>query len=163
MRWIGLDPGSRKTGYAVLEMGSDRCVRYLECGLITADSKELAHRLLEIGQGLHEIIQEFSPSHAAVEDVFTAQNSRAALILGQARGVVLYVLASCGIPLVSYMPNHVKKAVTGQGRASKNQVRRNMMALLKLVHEPAEDASDALALAYCHALHANRHIPGRTR
>lgn len=152
--WLGLDPGSRKAGYAVLEMGKAGRPLYRECGLLITRETDLSRRLLEIGQGLQEIIAEYHPVAAAVEDVFSAENARTALILGQARGMVLFVLASAGIPVISYSPNHVKKSITGQGRASKTQVRANVMYLLQLHTTPAEDAADALALAYCHALHA---------
>lgn len=152
--WLGLDPGSRKAGYAVLEMGPDGRPRYRECGLLTSAHDQLPLRLLEIGDALREVILEYRPVEAAVEDVFTANNSRSALILGQARGMALYVLASAGVAVFSYTPGHVKKAICGQGRASKPQVRRNMMHLLRLQAEPEEDAADALALAFCHAMHS---------
>jgi len=158
--WLGLDPGSRKAGYAVLEMGADGRPRYRECGLLTSAHDQLALRLLEIGQALGEVLEEYHPVAAAVEDVFTANNSRSALILGQARGMALYVLAAAGVEVVSYTPAHVKKSVCGQGRASKLQVRRNMMHLLRLQTEPEEDAADALALAFCHAMHARPLIRG---
>ncbi len=154
--WLGLDPGSRKAGYAVLEMGRGGRPLYRECGLLVTREKDLPLRLLEIGRALQEVIEEYHPVAAAVEDVFSAENARTALILGQARGMALYVLASAGVPVVSYTPNHVKKAITGQGRAAKNQVRENVMHLLHLHARPEEDAADALALAYCHALHARR-------
>jgi len=154
MCWLGLDPGSRKAGYAVLEMGADGRPKYRECGQITSSHDQLALRLVEIGRGLQEILEEYHPVAAAVEDVFTANNSRSALVLGQARGMVIYVLASADVEVVTYSPAHVKKAITGQGRAAKVQVRRSMMHLLNLRTEPAEDAADALALAYCHAMHA---------
>jgi len=160
MCWLGLDPGSRKAGYAVLEMGADGRPRYRECGQLTSSHDELALRLLEIGRGLQEILDEYHPVAAAVEDVFTANNSRSALVLGQARGMALFVLASSDVEVVSYTPGHVKKAITGQGRAAKLQVRRSMMHLLHLQSEPAEDAADALALAYCHSMHARRAIKG---
>lgn len=152
--WLGLDPGSRKAGYAVLEMGSDGRPLYRECGLLETRKMDLALRLLEIGQALQEVIDEYHPVAAAVEDVFSAENARTALVLGQARGMALFVLAAAGVPVVSYSPNHVKKSITGQGRAAKVQVRANVMRLLQLHTKPAEDAADALALAYCHALHA---------
>ncbi|MBU1068372.1 crossover junction endodeoxyribonuclease RuvC [Myxococcota bacterium] len=156
MCWLGLDPGSRKAGYAILEMGNDGRPRYRECGLITASGDQLALRLLEIGRGLQEVLDEYHPVAAAVEDIFTAKNSHSALVLGQARGMVLFVLAAAGVEVVTYTPGHVKKAITGQGRAAKQQVRRNMMHLLHLQSEPAEDAADALALAFCHSMHARR-------
>ena len=151
-RVLGIDPGSRVTGYGVVEVLGPGRYRYVECGVIQADRKQPMHRrLVEIAQGLREVISEFQPAVAAVEDVFAKKNARSALLLGQARGVALLVVAEASVQLVSYAPAFVKKTVTGRGGASKDQVQRMVTALCGLERIPAPDASDALALALCHA------------
>ncbi|MBN2724755.1 MAG: crossover junction endodeoxyribonuclease RuvC [Deltaproteobacteria bacterium] len=153
---IGIDPGSRKLGYAVLSIDSNPS-KYVECGVITAPSSSpLYERLREIGEGLEELLSEYEISEAAVENVFTAQNPKTAMVLGQARGMALYILARKGIPVTGYPPNTVKKSVTGRGKAPKAQVRRSVSLLAGLTSEIDEDASDALAVAYCHLMYRKR-------
>jgi crossover junction endodeoxyribonuclease RuvC len=150
---LGIDPGSRKMGYGVIEVKSNKLV-YRECGIITCDTKQpMENRLAELGNGLEQIIEEYKPFRAAMESVFTAFNPKSALILGQARGMALYILGKHNIPVSSYAPTSIKKNIVGRGRANKNQVRKAVMFLAKLNYEPAEDASDALAIAFCDALH----------
>jgi crossover junction endodeoxyribonuclease RuvC len=154
VRILGIDPGSRFLGYAVVEASDDpaRRLRYVECGVITATVKhELARRLAEIATGLGEVIDELAPDVVAVEDVFVRQNFRTALVLGQARGVVLAVAGMAGLHVHSYPPSSVKQAVTGRGRAPKEQVGAMVKALLGLKRPPAVDAADALAVAIAHA------------
>lgn len=153
---LGIDPGSRKLGYAVLEISGIKA-RYVECGTITAPlTADVPERLREIGEGLEQLISEYPISEAAVENVFTAINPKTALVLGQARGMAIYLLAKAGIAITSYNPNTIKKSVTGRGKAPKLQVRRSVSYLAGLTSEVAEDAADALAVAFCHSMHRKR-------
>ncbi len=160
-RVIGLDPGSRRLGYAVVETAPRGGFRYRECGTISAPERApVDQRLLEIARELREVIRELAPTHAAVEDVFHHRNPRSALVLGQARGAVLLCVAEAGLPVTSYPPATVKKTVCGNGRAPKEQVQRMVTALAHLSRPPAEDAADALAIAICHCLHGREALPG---
>ena len=160
MRILGIDPGSRTTGYGVVETAG-RSLRCVECGVVAAAPElPLARRLAEILTGLLEVVAELKPEVAAVEDVFHAQNARSALALGQARGVALAAVAMAGIHVVAYPPALVKKAVTGQGRATKEQVGRMVRLLVGLKRTPRADAADALAVAITHA-HRNLVTSGR--
>ncbi|MDX9999936.1 MAG: crossover junction endodeoxyribonuclease RuvC [Polyangia bacterium] len=154
-RVLGLDPGSRVVGYAILDSTERGRFAYKECGIFrTTQGSPVEARLLEIASELRELIREHSPSVAAVEDVFQHKNARSALVLGQARGAALLVLAESGIAVTSYPPATVKRTVCGNGRASKEQVQRMVTALSGLRRPPSVDASDALALAICYCLHA---------
>ncbi|MGM0598057.1 MAG: crossover junction endodeoxyribonuclease RuvC [Myxococcota bacterium] len=153
---LGMDPGSIKTGYAVIELKNKTQFVYRECGIISANPKQpLEKRLLEIGSEIEEIIQEYPITEAAVENVFSAFNVKSALVLGQARGMILYIISRAGIPVFSYAPNKIKKYITGRGKAAKEQVRQSVTLLSGLSSPPAEDASDALAVAICHSMHKN--------
>jgi crossover junction endodeoxyribonuclease RuvC len=150
VRILGLDPGSRVCGYGVIESHGGR-LSYVECGVLTApESRPMEQRLGEIAKGLHEVIEELSPTVAAVEDVFSHQNVRSALALAQARGMVLAVLGMAGIGVASYPPATVKKAVSGSGGAGKDQIARMVQALIGLRSLPRADATDALAVAITH-------------
>jgi crossover junction endodeoxyribonuclease RuvC len=152
MRILGIDPGSRVLGYAVVDCDGARRLRYLECGVLeAARAAPIERRLGEIAAGLGEIIDELEPDTAAVEEVFTAVNVRSALALGQARGAVLAVCGRAQLRVWGYPPAQVKQAVTGRGRAPKLQVARMVQALLGLKREPRADAADALAVAIAHA------------
>jgi len=154
-RVLGLDPGSRVMGYAVLERLERGRFTYRECGTIAASARApIAERLLELATGLREVIHELAPTEAAMEDIFTHRNAHSALVLGQARGAALLVLTEQGLTVTGYPPATVKKTVCGNGRAAKEQVQQMVTALTGLKHPPAEDAADALAVAICHCLHA---------
>jgi len=150
VRILGLDPGSRICGSGVIdEIGGD--LRYVECGVLTApEDRPMEQRLGEIARGLREVIGELSPTIAAVEDVFIHQNARSGLALAQARGMALAVIGLAGISVASYPPASVKKAVSGTGRADKDQVARMVQALIGLKSLPRADATDALAVAITH-------------
>ena len=151
MRILGIDPGSRTTGYAIVDADGAR-LRCAECGVVAAPARlPLERRLAEILQGLTEIVEELEPEVAAVEDIFHAVNARSALALGQARGVALAAAAIAGIPVFAYAPSVVKQAVTGRGRATKEQVGRMVRLLVGLARAPRTDAADALAVAVTHA------------
>jgi len=150
MRILGIDPGSRGLGYAVVDAGARLgCV---ECGVITAPPGDpLEKRLAELAVGLEEIIAELAPDEVAVEDVFAARHPRSALALGHARGVVLAVAGRAGLRVSAYPPARVKLAVTGRGRAPKEQVALMVRALVGMRSQPRADAADALAVAVAHA------------
>ena len=161
-RILGLDPGSRRLGYAVVDTRPRGQFVYRECGTITAPERQpIEARLLELATELRAVIRELRPVVAAVEDVFHQRNARSALVLGQARGAALLCCAEAGLPVTSYPPATVKKTVCGHGRAPKEQVQRMVTALARLQRPPAEDAADALAIAICHSLHSNQ-PPGAT-
>ena len=154
-RVLGLDPGSRVMGHAVVTRQPRGQFRYQECGTIAAPARApIAERLLELATGLREVIRELAPTEAAMEDVFSHRNARSALVLGQARGAALLVVAEHGLAVSSYPPATVKKTVCGNGRAAKEQIQQMVTALTGLKQPPAEDAADALAVAICHCLHA---------
>lgn len=146
---LGIDPGSRCTGYGIISHKGQRseCVIY---GTITPKSKLLNLRLQEIYQGLVNIIETYQPSEAAIEEVFMHKNPQSALKLGQARGVAIVATASHALPLGEYSPRQIKQAIVGYGAASKSQIQIMIKALLKLDKLPTSDAADALAIALCH-------------
>lgn len=150
MRILGLDPGSRICGYGVIdEHGGE--LTYVECGVLTApEDRPMEERLGEIARGLREVIGELAPAVVAMEDVFSHQNVRSALALAQARGMALAVIGLAGLSVASYPPASVKKAVSGSGRADKDQVARMVQALIGLRSLPRADATDALAVAIAH-------------
>lgn len=152
MRILGIDCGSQHTGYGVID--SDGC-RHVLVDAGTLDSRPstpFASRLLEIGSGLREVIARHRPAEAAVEDTFVSSNARSALKLTEVRGVALFILAEAGLPVAEYPPATVKIAVAGSGRADKEQVGFMVKSLLGLPEPIASaDASDAVAVAICHA------------
>jgi crossover junction endodeoxyribonuclease RuvC len=153
VRVLGVDPGSRVCGYAVITSQGRAQYEYVECGVLTApDGAAVEVRLGEIARSLFDVVRELAPTALAVEDVFCHLNPRSALALAQARGVVLAVAGMAGLPVFSYAPALVKKSVTGRGAASKEQVTRMVMALIGLQRPPRADAADALAVAITHAL-----------
>ena len=150
MRILGLDPGSRVCGYGVIDVDG-RDMRYVECGVLTAAAdRPMEQRLGEIACGLQEVIAELAPAVVAVEDVFVHQNARSGLALAQARGMALAVIGLAGLVVTSYPPASVKKAVSGSGKADKDQIARMVQALIGLRSLPRADATDALAVAITH-------------
>ena len=156
MRVLGIDCGSRVTGYGVIDSDGADCV-FVRCGAIRSNtSSPLADRLKCIHQGIVDVIQEFQPEAAAFESLFFATNAQSALKLGHVRGVSMFAAAAANLPIYEYSPLEVKSAVTGYGRAEKPQVQQMVRALLKLNELPQPyDASDALAVAICH-VHTSR-------
>ncbi len=156
MRVLGIDCGSRVTGYGVIDADAADCV-LVQCGAIRlkpADS--LSTRLKFIHAGIAGIIRDLQPDAAAFENVFYSTNVQSALKLGHVRGVSMFAAAEANLPVFEYSPLEVKCAVTGYGRAEKPQVQQMVRALLKLQTLPEPyDASDALAVAICHA-HSHR-------
>jgi len=168
---LGIDPGSIKTGYGVLELdGPSVVVR--DFGVIRPSSRlTFEERLLKIHDGVLAIIREYHPAHAAVEGIFhnvRATNFRSTLKLAHARGVIVMTLAREAVPVQEITPADVKKAITGGGRAMKSQVQLMVRVLLKLTEQPQEDAADALAIALTLAQRvrspvAGGKLRGRTR
>ena len=149
-RILGIDPGSRATGYGVVDTDG-QCSRAVHYGVIRVSGDlPLAARLDRLFAGLCEVIDEYRPDEAAIEEVFTAKNARSALVLGQARGVLL-LAAGRQCEVHEYAARAVKKAIAGYGQADKQQVGQMVKMLLGLPKVPAQDASDALAIALCHA------------
>ena len=156
MRVLGIDCGSRITGYGVVDTSGADCI-FVRCGAIRSrPSDPLAVRLKHIHAGIVEIIRELEPDVAAFESLFYSNNVQSALKLGHVRGVSIFAAAEANLPVFEYSPLEVKSAVTGYGRAEKPQVQQMVRALLKLEALPEPfDASDALAVAICH-VHTNR-------
>jgi crossover junction endodeoxyribonuclease RuvC len=150
-RIIGVDPGSRVTGYGVIDADRGR-LDFVACGVVkTTPDHPFAYRLNEIFEGLNEVIQLTLPAVAAVEDVFLATNPRSALKLGHARGAAVVAAMQNGLEVHDYSPRQVKQAVAGYGQAEKIQVQHMIRVLLTLASSPSPDAADALAVAICHA------------
>lgn len=154
VRILGIDPGTLRLGYGVIDHHGPARARYVECGVISAPAREeRTARLVTIGRGLREVLEELRPDAVAMEQAFYGKNVQATLALGEARGVALFVAADSGVPVVGYAPARVKQVVVGHGRASKQQIGYLVRALLALRRTPEPDAADALALALCHARH----------
>ncbi len=152
-RIIGIDPGLRRTGWGVIECEGTR-LTFVACGSVNADERgALSERLAFIHKGLAEIVERYAPHEAAVEETFVNADPRAALKLGQARGIALVVPAQAGLPVAEYAPNLIKKTVVGAGRAEKAQIRLMIRVLMPKADPQTDDAADALAIAICHAHH----------
>lgn len=151
VRILGIDPGSRYTGYGLIEVVSNKS-RHLGSGRINATAGEMPLRLLAILNGLTEVIREFAPEEVAIEETFVNRvNAASALVLGQARGAAICAAAQAGLPVSEYAAAQVKVAIAGHGRAEKEQVQHMVKVLLNLREKLASDASDALAVALTHA------------
>ncbi len=152
-RMLGIDPGSRITGFGVLE-SHGRSVAYVEHGCVCPPDGDLNERLGAIYLQLGAVMDRCRPDVVVIEKVFVARNARSALVLGQARGAAVVAAVSRGLRVVEYSALQVKQAVVGRGRADKRQVQHMVQALLGLAEAPSADAADALACALCHAHHA---------
>lgn len=158
MRIIGVDCGTERTGYGVIE-SDGRSHQYIDAGVIrTRAAEPLERRLFQIASELRNVIRSSSPDAIAIEEVFHAINSKSALKLAHVRGVALLLAAESGLPIGEYSPLEVKINVVGYGRAEKRQVQMMVLSLLGIGREfDSFDATDALAVAICHATHA--HVP----
>jgi crossover junction endodeoxyribonuclease RuvC len=151
MRILGIDPGTRITGFGIIDVEGNR-LRHVDNGIIkTRSSDGLPLRLKTIYDGLTSILKEFLPEAVAVEQVFLAKNPRAALTLGHARGTAVLSAVNLDLDVYEYSALQVKSAVVGYGHAAKQQVQHMVKALLNLPEVAQEDAADALAVAICHA------------
>jgi crossover junction endodeoxyribonuclease RuvC len=154
VRILGIDPGTLRLGYGVVDRMSAAKLTYVECGVISAPARQVrGERLAIIGRGLRELVQELKPDAVAMEEAFFGKNVQSTLALGEARGVALFVASECGLTVAGYAPARVKSTVVGHGRATKEQVQFLVRALLSMRRAPAVDAADALAIAICHARH----------
>lgn len=154
---LGIDPGSRITGYGVIEHVGNQCI-YIDSGCIRmGDEGSIPERLKIIFAGVSEIIRLYQPTQASVEQVFLARNPDSALKLGQARGAAIAALVTRDIEVSEYSARQIKLSVVGTGAAQKAQVQHMVTRLLKLTKEPQADAADALAAAICHA-HASTNL-----
>lgn len=155
LRILGLDPGSRRTGYGVIERRGAEWVHVAHgCVTVAGAGETLAQRLRVIFEALHELIAMHAPGEVAIERVFVNRNVDSALKLGQARGAALCAIPK-GLPVFEYAPRAIKLALVGSGAAEKVQVAHMIRTLLGLQGRVAPDASDALAVAVCHA-HSRR-------
>lgn len=153
VRIIGIDPGLRRCGWGIIESEGNRLV-FVACGTLTPPTDgALADRLAVLFAGVNDLLDRFAPDEAAVEETFVNAGPRSALILGQARGVVLMTPAARGLPVAEYAANLVKKSVVGTGHAQKGQVGLMVKTLMPAADFKGEDAADALAIAICHAHH----------
>ena len=161
MRVVGIDPGSRYTGYGIVERRGRETV-YVASGRINATARDqIADRLPILYDGITQVLEEFSPDEAAVESIFTAYNAKSTIKLGHARGVSVLAVRHAEVVLNEYAPARVKKTVAGHGRADKAQVQRMVKMRLDLEGDLAEDAADALAVAICHCQFAD--VPAKLR
>lgn len=148
---LGIDPGSRTTGYGMVDSQGNR-LRHIDNGIVATNPKDpLAQRLKAIYDGVTRIITVHQPEVVAVEQIFLAKNPQAALILGHARGTAILAAVNAGLAVHEYTALQVKSAVVGYGRAGKPQVQQMVKALLNLPEIAQEDAADALGVAICHA------------
>jgi len=148
---IGIDPGSKVTGYGLVSLNGSGRLTCLRSGQIKPPAnRPLAERLAVVFEGLTEVVERDRPEEMAVEDIFFARNVKSALALGHVRGVALLTAARTGIPVFTYSPSTIKKAVVGYGQASKEQVSHMVCAQLGLEPGLALDVTDALACAICH-------------
>lgn len=148
-RILGIDPGSRVTGYGVIDVSKGRN-GYVASGCVRTTGTDMAERLVQIHQGLEAVLHRYGPAAVAIEQIFVHRNAGSALKLGQARGAAILTACLHHLPVFEYTPTQVKQAVVGGGRAAKEQVQHMVRYLLALEDTPQEDAADALAVALCH-------------
>jgi crossover junction endodeoxyribonuclease RuvC len=147
---LGVDPGSHVTGYGLIEKDHDR-MTCIQVGVVNPPSKApFSERIHHIFQSMLDIMSDYQPQELAIEDIFFAKNVKSSLKLGHARGAVLVAAVESGLKIFEYSPLEIKKSTVGYGRASKEQVRSMVKAILNLKTDPLLDASDALATAICH-------------
>ena len=154
MRILGIDPGSRLTGFGVVQVLSSGKVSYVASGVVRVPVMALAERLKLIYESISEVIDSYRPEILAVEKVFMARNADSALKLGQARAAAILAGANGALPVSEYTALQIKQALVGKGHAQKEQVKHMVKVLLALSGNPQADAADALACAICHAHHA---------
>lgn len=153
---LGIDPGSRITGYGVIRSNGHHH-QYIASGtIVTTQAMQLPERLSLIFSGITQIIQCYTPTEGAIESIFMAKNANSALKLGQARGAAIVAMANSGLTVAEYAARLVKQSVSGYGSADKSQVQYMVKLLLNISGIPAVDAADALAVAICHA--QSRHV-----
>lgn len=149
-RILGIDPGSQITGYGIIDTEGNHSA-HVDHGIIRVRGKDIAEKLRLIYQGLSALITQFEPHEVSIEKVFMHKNADSALKLGQARGAAITVAAIHDLEIFEYSANQVKQSTVGKGHAAKQQVQHMVKVLLNLSEVPFADASDALAIALCHA------------
>ena len=147
---LGVDPGSRVSGYGLVEKKNDQMTCIHEGTISSSGKIPFYERIYKIFHSVTEIMTLYRPQELAIEDIFFAKNVKSAMKIGHARGAVLIAAAQNGIKIFEYTPLEIKKSVVGYGRASKEQVSSMVQIILELKTQPALDASDALATAICH-------------
>jgi crossover junction endodeoxyribonuclease RuvC len=157
-RILGIDPGSRATGFGVVDFSDDRA-RYIASGVVSSLDGDFPSRLRQIYEAVQTIAAEYAPDVVAIESVFMHRNAGSALKLGQARSAALCATFALDVDVHEYAPREIKLAVVGNGAATKTQVQHMIASLLGLERPPAADAADALAAAICHGHH--RRLKGR--
>ncbi len=158
---LGVDPGSRRTGWGVIEGGGNR-LRAAAFGVLAPPARaDLPHRLQALAHKLGALIEEHRPEVVVIEEAFYHESVRSTLVLGHVRGALLVAALDRGLPVAEYSPREIKMSVAGHGGASKEQVAGMVRRLLGLRAEPPSDAADALAAAICHLHRARRAVPAR--
>lgn len=150
---LGIDPGSRNTGYGIIR--ALKQPEYITSGHIKIIGNDWGSRLHQIYTDLLEIIEIYQPQQISIEKVFVHKNVSSALKLGQARGAAIVAVANMGLPIYEYSPRQIKQIVTGSGNATKETVQHIVQNLLYLNNKPQADAADALAIAMCHGFYIN--------
>ncbi len=148
-RILGIDPGSRQTGFGVLDLDGNRAI-YVASGTVRSLDGDFPSRLRQIFESVANIVAEYRPDVVAIESVFMHKNASSALKLGQARSAALCATFAGNIEVHEYAPREIKLAIVGTGSATKEQVQHMVVSLLSLDAVPAADAADALAAALCH-------------
>lgn len=148
---LGIDPGTRVTGYGLIQKQGASSLHVDHGCIIPKSTDPMADRLAFIFDKIDVLIRQRQVDVVALEKAFFAKNAAAALKLGQCRGVVMVAAARAGLPVFEYSPNGIKQAITGQGKAQKEQIQKMIRLLLSLAELPQSDAADALAVAMCHA------------
>ncbi|MBU3694906.1 MAG: crossover junction endodeoxyribonuclease RuvC [Rhodocyclaceae bacterium] len=162
MRILGIDPGLRVTGFGVIDMSGPQ-LAYVASGRVRGGERmPLPERIRLLVDGIGEVVREYAPQVAVVEQVFVNVNPKSTLLLGQARGAVIATLVGAHLPVAEYTALQIKQAVVGAGKAGKQQVAHMVARLLALPVEPEGDAADALACAICHAHSVNGYGGRRT-
>ncbi|QIT36398.1 crossover junction endodeoxyribonuclease RuvC [Wolbachia endosymbiont of Brugia pahangi] len=150
-RIIGLDPGMSKTGWAIIDMDERSNIEFLGSGTISTGNKlGMGERLHVIFEQLKKVISLYSPSEAAIEKIFVNKNPKSSLTLGYARGIVILVLEITELTMNEYDTNYIKKSITGNGHADKDQVIFMVKQIIKNLNIKCHHAADALAVAICH-------------
>lgn len=150
MRILGIDPGSKLTGYGIIEMSQNSC-RYVTSGTLKINANDFPQKLKQVFDGILLIVKEYQPKQMAIEQVFMSKNADSALKLGQARGAAICAVQTFDIPVFEYAARQVKQAIAGKGSADKLQVQQMVKLLLNIQGQLQIDASDALGIAICHA------------
>lgn len=157
MRILGLDPGYGIVGFGVVEKTGNRITHVAHGAITTAKGENFERRLGAIYDNLKRLLETYNPNLVAVESIYFYRNAKTAILVGEARGVILLAVEQAGLPIVEFTPYQVKQAVTGFGKADKLQIQRVVRLLLNLNEEPRpDDAADALAIAWCAAVSSSK-------